>query len=40
MLLDGNLLGFNRMTVEQRGRVLNYKLQVYICEGTDAEKLK
>ncbi|MBR1515322.1 MAG: DUF262 domain-containing protein [Paludibacteraceae bacterium] len=40
MLFDGNLLGFNNMTVEQQNRILDYKLQVYICEGTDEEKLK
>ena len=40
MLFDGNLLGFNNMTIEQQNRILDYKLQVYICEGTDEEKLK
>jgi len=40
MNFDGNLLGFNNMTVEQQNRILDYKLQVYICEGTDEEKLK
>lgn len=40
MLFDGNLLGFNNMTVEQQNRILDYKLQIYICEGTDEEKLK
>ena len=40
MLFDGNLLGFNNMTLEQQNRILDYKLQVYICEGTDEEKLK
>lgn len=40
MNFDGNLLGFNNMTIEQQNRILDYKLQVYICEGTDDEKLK
>ena len=40
MLFDGNLLGFNNMTLEQQNRILDYKLQIYICEGTDEEKLK
>ena len=40
MLFDGNLLGFNNMTEEQQNRILDYKLQIYICEGTDEEKLK
>ena len=40
MLFDGNLLGFNNMTEEQQNRILDYRLQVYICEGTDEEKLR
>ena len=40
MNFDGNLLGFNNMTIEQQNRILDYKLQVYICEGTDDEKIK
>lgn len=40
MPFDGNLLGFNNMTIEQQNRILDYKLQVYICEGTDEEKLR
>ena len=40
MNFDGNLLGFNNMTIEQQNRILDYKLQIYICEGTDEEKLK
>ncbi len=39
MLFDGNLLGFNNMTQKQQNRILDYKLQVYICKGTDDEKL-
>ena len=40
MEFDGNLLGFNNMTPEQQNRILDYKLQVYVCEGTDEEKIK
>ncbi len=40
MDFDGNLLGFSNMTEEQQNRILDYRLQVYVCEGTDEEKLK
>ena len=40
MDFDGALLGFNNMTIEQQNRILDYKLHVYICEGTDEEKIK
>ncbi len=40
MTFDGNLLGFDNMTQEQKDRILDYRLQVYICEGTDEEKLR
>ena len=40
MNFDGNLLGFDNMTPEQQDRILDYPLQVYICEGTDEEKLR
>ena len=40
MHFGNDLLGFNNMTPEQQNRILDYKLQVYICEGTDEEKLK
>ena len=40
MSFDGNLLGFNNMTEEQQKRILDYPLQVYVCEGTDEEQLK
>lgn len=39
MHFDNNLLGFNNMTEEQQNRILDYQLQVYICDGTDEEKL-
>ncbi len=40
MQFDGNLLGFSNMTKEQQGRILDCNLQVYVCEGSDEEKLK
>ena len=40
MEFDGDLLGFENMTETQKNRILDYKLQVYICEGDDDEKLK
>ena len=40
MHFDDNLLGYHNMTEEQQNRILDYELQVYICEGTDEEKLK
>ncbi len=40
MEFDGTLLGFSNMNYMQQDRILDYKLQVYVCEGTDEEKLK
>ncbi len=40
MNFDGNLLGFHNMSEAQQQRILDYELQVYVCEGTDEEKLK
>jgi len=40
MDFDGNLLGFENMTGGQKNRILDYELQIYICEGNDEEKLK
>jgi hypothetical protein len=34
----GNLY-FHNLTEDQRDQILNYKLMVYFCEGTDSEKL-
>lgn len=39
MLFDGNLLGFSNMSSDQQKRILDYKLQIYICEGTSDEQL-
>lgn len=39
MYFDGNLYGFANLNAEQQHRILDYPLQVYICEGTDQEQL-
>ena len=31
--------GFNNLTPDQKEKILNYKLMIYICEGTPSEKL-
>ncbi len=41
MNIDGNLCAWDNLTETQKERILNYSLQIYICEnGTDEEKLK
>ena len=41
MIIEDNLCGWNNLTETQKERILNYPLQIYICEnGTDEEKLK
>lgn len=32
--------GFDNLTADERKQILNYPLQVYICEGTEKEKLE
>ena len=36
---DGYELAFNNLTTDQQEKILNYDLSVYICEGTESEKL-
>lgn len=36
---DGNKLYFHNLTDDQQDQILNYKLMVYFCEGTNSEKL-
>ena len=36
---DGNPLGFQNLTADAREQFLNYALSVYLCDGTDSEKL-
>ena len=41
MIIEDNLCGWENLTETQKERILNYPLQIYICEnGTDEEKLK
>lgn len=41
MIIEGNLCAWDNLTKTQQERILNYPLQIYICEnGTDEEKLK
>lgn len=41
--LDGNFsiknMGFHNLTNDQQEQILNYKIMVYFCAGTDSEKL-
>lgn len=36
---NGKNLCFHNLTEDQQEQILNYKLMVYFCEGTDSEKL-
>lgn len=36
---DGYELAFNNLTADQQEKILNYELFIYICEGTESEKL-
>lgn len=38
--IDNDLLNFFNLTTDRREQILNYKLMVYFCEGTDSEKLE
>lgn len=37
--IEGNPFYFENLTPEEQEQILNYKLMVYFCEGTDREKL-
>lgn len=37
--IDGSPMFFNNLTAEKQKRILDYELSVYVCEGTDSEKL-
>lgn len=37
--VDGNPRGYDNLTKEEQEQILNYKLQVYFCTGTDKERL-
>lgn len=36
---DGQPRGFNNLTREEKEQILNYELSIYVCDGTDKEKL-
>ena len=37
--IDGSPMFFNNLTSEKQKQILDYELSVYVCEGTDGEKL-
>ncbi len=37
--IDGSPHFFHNLTVERKQHILDYELQIYVCEGTDQEKL-
>lgn len=37
--IDGSPMNFGNLTGNKRQEILDYELQVYVCEGTDSEKL-
>lgn len=40
VIVDGYPKAFNNLTVIEQQQILNYKLMIYFCEGTDVEKLE
>jgi hypothetical protein len=37
--LDGSPMFFNNLTADKQKQILDYELSVYVCEGTEGEKL-
>src|SRR3546814_10300462 len=37
--IDGSLQGFGNLTADRKRQILDYKLSVYVCEGSEDEKL-
>lgn len=37
--MDGHQLAFHNLQPDQQEQILNYELMIYLCEGTDSEKL-
>ena len=37
--IDGSPLNFGNLTADKQREILDYELSVYVCEGTDSEKL-
>lgn len=40
ILRSGSPMWFNNLSEDDKKKILNYKLMVYICDGTDTEKLE
>lgn len=38
--IDGNPMGFGNLSEEKKKQILDYELTVYVCDGTDDEKLE
>lgn len=39
MVLDGTLTNFDGLTAEQKRRILDYPLQIYVCDGPEDEQI-
>lgn len=39
VVIDGNPFGFANLPKERRQEILDYELSIYVCEGSDADKL-
>ncbi|WP_340675700.1 DUF262 domain-containing protein [Paraperlucidibaca sp.] len=39
VVIDGATLGFNNLPKNKQQEILDYEISVYVCEGTDSEKL-
>ena len=37
--IEGSPMNFGNLTGDKRQEILDYELQIYVCEGTDSEKL-
>ena len=38
--VDGNLCFFDNLPADKQAHILGYKLMIYVCSGTDSEKLE
>jgi hypothetical protein len=39
VIIDGNPFGFGNLSKERQQQILDYELSIYLCEGSDEEKL-
>lgn len=39
VMIDGNPFGFGNLPKERQQQILDYELSIYVCEGTDQQKL-